>query len=155
MTDPFATWSRLTSAWLSMAETGLKASRMAATSHQIVSTRTDLMGEAIRSPLQADYVELGRMVPEKLAAFGKAASVVGDEWIAMQAALIAEAQHATAMAMRGRPPTAAEWNAQAKRTAAYTTRSVERLSALADAVLAPIDATVKANARRLKRSRAG
>ncbi len=155
MIDPFTTWSRLTSAWFAMAETGMKASRMAATSRQIVSTRTDMMGTAIRTPLQGDYAELSRMVPEKLAAFSKAASAVGEEWVTMQTAFLVEAQHAAAMALRGRPRTTAEWSAQANRSAAYATRSVERLSGLAGLALAPIDATVKANARRLKSSSAG
>jgi hypothetical protein len=103
MTDPFTTWSRLSSAWFEMAETGVKASRMVETSRQIATARTDMIGTAMRTPLQGDYAELGRMVPEKMVAFGKAAGLVGDEWLSMQTAFIAEAQVATAMTMRGRP----------------------------------------------------
>ena len=150
MTDPFTTWSRLSSAWFAMAQTGIKASRMVETSGKIATARTGMIGTAMRTPLQGDYAELGRMVPEKMVAFGKAASVVGDEWLSMQTAFIAEAQVATAMTLRGRPPTPAEWTAQATRNVAFTTRTVERLAGLAGLALAPIDATVKANARRLK-----
>jgi hypothetical protein len=155
MTDPFTTWSRLNSAWFAMAQTGVKASRMVETSGEVVTARTGMIGTAMRSPLQGDYAELGRMVPEKMVAFGKAASVVGDEWLSMQTAFIAEAQVAAAMTLRGRPPTAAEWAAQAARNMAFTTRTVERLAGLAGLALAPIDATVKANARRLKGAKAG
>jgi len=155
MTDPFTTWSRLSSAWFEMAETGVKASRMVETSREIATARTDMIGTAMRTPLQGDYAELGRMVPEKMVAFGKAASLVSDEWLSMQTAFIAEAQVATAMTLRGRPPTAAEWTTQATRSVAFTTRTVERLAGLAGLALAPIDATVKANARRLKSAKTG
>ena len=155
MTDPFTTWSRLSSAWFDMMQTGMKASRMVETSREVAATRTDMIGTAMRSPLRGDYAELGRMVPEKMAAFGKAATVVGDEWLSMQTAFIAEAQVAAAMTLRGRPPTQAEWTAQATRSVAFTTRTVERLAGLAGLALAPIDATVKDNARRLKKAKAG
>jgi hypothetical protein len=155
MTDPFTTWSRLSSAWLAMAQTGINASRMVETSGKVATARTGMIGTAMRTPLEGDYAELGRMVPEKLVAFGKAASVVGDEWLSMQTAFIAEAQVAAAMTLRGRPPTPAEWTAQATRSVAFTTRTVERLAGLAGLALAPIDATVKANARRLKAVSAG
>jgi len=74
--------------------------------------------------------------------------------LSMQTAFIAEAQVAAAMTLRGRPPTAAELAAQATRSVAFTTRTVERLAGLAGLALAPIDATVKANARRLKNAKA-
>lgn len=151
MFDPFSAWSRMASVWLDAAQTGVTASRMVEASNRIASTRTGMIGTAMRNPLEGDYVELGRMVPEKLEAFGKAASALGDEFVSMQAAFIAEAEHAAALALRGRPPTLDEWDTQTTRSAAYATRSVERISGLAALALAPIDATVTANARRLKR----
>src|ERR1700741_1641507 len=101
MTAPFPTWSRLSSAWFATAQTGINASRMVETSGKIATARTEMIGTAMRTPLQGDYAELGRMVPEKMVAFGKAASVVGDEWLSMQTAFIAEAQVAAAMTLRG------------------------------------------------------
>ena len=75
--DPWSEWQRLWRAGTMMSET------MAA-SQAVVGHRSKAIETAIKDPLGADYVELGRMVSEKSAAFGAAGASLSRDWYAMQ-----------------------------------------------------------------------
>ena len=152
MLDPFAFYSRMASAAFDMAGTTQRASETLDASREVVARRVELMGDAARSPLDGNYAELGRMVPEKMEAFGKAGAAMADEWWAMQSAFMAEVRHMGAIAMKGRAPTMSELFALWQRNAAFGLRALERASAMGDKGLRPIHAAATANAKRLKRA---
>ncbi|MDQ2892918.1 MAG: hypothetical protein M3R64_07505 [Pseudomonadota bacterium] len=149
MFDALTTWTRTMAAWTDLARTGVRASEMAGRSQDIVRRRTDLIETAIRTPWRGDYAELGRMVPEKLDAFGQSAMAVGGELLSMNLAFLTEAQHVTTLALRGRPLSPGDWSALTTRGMGYAMRTTERLAALGAKALAPVDAAVHDNARRL------
>lgn len=140
-------------ATLELSRTGLRAAETIAASQDVIGARSGLIRTALRSPLEADYRELAAMVPEKVEAFSKAGSAIAGEWWAMQADALAQAQQLGAMALRGRPPTAAEWNAMTARTIAHGVRAFERSVALGAGAVKPVHARATSNARRLKRTK--
>lgn len=153
MLDPFTAWSRLWASSIETARTAGRVGEMMSASGEVVSRRADMMQAALRSPLDADHAELARMVPEKIEAFAQAGGAIVSGWWAMQAAMMAEAQHAGAMMMRGRIPSPLEASALMARNAGFLIGSVERASRVSAAALAPVHAKATANARRLKRAR--
>ncbi len=150
MFDPFAYHRRLVAAALSMTTIAQRSSEMASASHHVIAKRSEMMAAAARSPIDGNYAELARMVPEKLDAFTRAGAAVASDWWAIQMSLIDEARHFGALAMKGRAPTFAELSASASRTAEFLLWTFERMSAIGGAGLHPIHATVTANAKRLK-----
>ena len=150
MLDPFTTWNRMLGAASSVATTGRQLSETLAASQEVIAKRTTMM----QSPMTADYVELGRMIPEKIEAFSRAGTAVAAEWWAMQAECWSEAQHIGTMAMRGRAPTLEEMSTLASRNAAHALRMMERSAALGASAIAPIHRSATGNARRLRRATA-
>jgi hypothetical protein len=148
MLDPFTTWTRMLGAASRAATTGRQMSETLSASQEVIAKRTGMM----QSPLTADYAELGRMIPEKVEAFSKSSIAVATEWWAMQVECLAEAQHIAAMAMRGRPPSLAEWSTLASRNATHALRMVERSVALGASAVAPIHRSATGNARRLRKA---
>ncbi|WP_231923302.1 hypothetical protein [Sphingobium cloacae] len=136
---------------LELARAGHRTAETIAASQDVIEARSDLIRTALRSPLEADYHELALMVPEKVEAFSKAGSAIVGQWWAIHADALTQAQHLGAMAFRGRPPTAAEWNAMTARTIAHGVRALERSVALGAGAVKPVHARATANARRLKR----
>ena len=151
MLDPFTSWTRMIAAASRVAGTGRQISETLSASQEVIAKRTDMM----QSPMTADYVELGRMIPEKVEAFSKAGVAVATEWWAMQAECLVEAQHIAALAMRGRPPSLDEWSTLASRNAAHALRMMERSAALGASAIAPIHRSATSNARRLRKTAAG
>lgn len=151
MLDPFTFYSRMMSAAFGMAQTAQRACETLIASGQVIAARTTMINDATCSPLDGNYSELGKMVPEKAEAFGKAGAAIAHDWWAMQSAFLAEAQHLGTMAMKGRAPTLAELSALSTRNAAFAMRSLERASAIGAKGLRPIHARATSNARRLKR----
>ena len=151
MLNPFVVYARMVSAAVGMAGTTQRASETLGASGEVIARRVEMMGHAARSPLEGDYAELGRMVPEKMDAFYKAGAAMADEWCAMQSAFIAEIQHMGVFAMKGRAPSVAELFALWQRNAAFGLRAIERAGAMGDKGLRPIHATATANAKRLKK----
>lgn len=154
MIDPFTAWSRMFAASTSIATSAQRAAETLNASRRVIDTRTDMMKSAMLDPLGADHAELGRMVPEKVAAFSTAGNAMMDGWIAWNQAIMAEATHLGTMASRGRPPTPFEWLALATRGAEFGVAATERTARVGAASLAPIHAKATANARRLKRRKA-
>lgn len=151
MLTPFTFWTRMMDATLELSRTGQRVSETITASHDVIGARSGMMRTALESPLEADYVELARMVPEKVEAFSKAGSAIATEWWAMQADLLTQAQQLGAMALKGRPPTAAELSALTASNIAHGTRAIERSVALGARAVKPVHARATSNARRLKR----
>ena len=124
-----------------------------AASHDVIGARSGMIRTALGSPLEADYRELARMVPEKIEAFSKAGSAIATQWWTMQADMLTQAQQLGQMALKEWPPTAAEWGAMTERTIAHGVRAFERGAALGAGAVKPVHARATANARRLKRAK--
>jgi hypothetical protein len=150
MLDPFTIYSRMVSAAFGMAGTAQRAAETFSASGEVIAKRTAMMRDVARSPLDGNYVELGRMVPEKLEAFSKASAAMAGDWLAIQSALISEAQHFGAMAMRGQAPTLAELSELSSRNVAFALRAFERTAAMSGKGLRPIHASATTNAKRLR-----
>jgi len=149
--DPFSTLSRLWSASLDMAQVGRHAAETLTASNEVIRYRAALMKDATIAPLDADHVEFGRMVPEKLEAFSRAGMAIANEGWAMQRAFMSESQHiGSVMMMGGWLPTPAAMGEIAARQMDYAADRVERAAALGLAVVKPIHARATSNARRLK-----
>ncbi|MCY7271906.1 MAG: hypothetical protein LH485_07655 [Sphingomonas bacterium] len=141
MVNPWIEWQRMIRAGTMLGET-LNASQ------NVVEHRTKTIETAMTDPLGADYVELGRMVTEKGAAFGAAGASLSRDWFAMQRDWNAQAMALSQMMMGKMPgPRAAQ---------AMMARG-QRLgsAALASGVRAmtPIHRAATANEKRLGRRR--
>lgn len=151
MVDPFSSWSRLVSASFEMVQTTMKVAETINASSQVVSTRSDMIATAMRSPLDADHREMGRMVPEKVEAFSRSGAAIVTAWWEMQTAWLVEMQHLAGLAMRGRLPTKPELLDLSSRQMAYAVGSVESAAQLGHNAVAPIHRKATSNARRLIR----
>jgi hypothetical protein len=78
----------------------------AVASDAVIRHRTTTIDSAMRDPLGADLAELGKMVPEKLAAFSQSGLSMMNDMIALQSDCLAQMSDLTALAMSGRPPSA-------------------------------------------------
>ena len=153
MTSPYTYWSRIISGWRTVGDTGSQIVETAQASREVIAARTDDMREAVTSPLTADYAELTRMVPEKVAAFSMAHTAAVDAWFAIQAEHIAQVQRVGAMMLRGRPPTLNELNILSSQSGEYALRVFEQGARGGRNALAPLKKTAGANARRLAKRR--
>ncbi len=153
MVDPFTSWNRMFAASLDFAHTGMRTGETIAAAFDVLAARGAVIESAIRSPATADHAELAMMVPEKVAAISQSGVAVMTQLVAMQAAMLAEASHIGAMALRGRPPTIAEMTELSTRGTNYMLAAMESGSRLAANALAPIHSRVTGNARRLRRRR--
>jgi hypothetical protein len=151
MINPFTAWSRMLAAQAAMAASSIRAAETLTASLSVIDTRTAIMRAAMADPLSADHAELGRMVPEKIAAFSDAGGAMMRGMLAWNQALLAEAQHLGTIASRGRAPTPGEWLGLAARTAEFGVAAAEQTARVGAAALAPVHAKATANARRLKR----
>lgn len=151
MLDPFTFYGRMVSATLDMIGTAQRVSQTIAASNEVIARRTSMMRDAARSPLDGNYAELSRMIPEKVDAFGKAGEAMAGDWWAMQSALLAQMQQFGALAMRGRAPSLAELGELSASNAVLALRTFERAGAMGARGLKPIHASATGNARRLKR----
>ena len=151
MIDPFTAWMRLATVALDMSRTSHRASDLMHASGEVVQKRSGMMAAAMRSPVDGNYVELAKMVPEKVEAFSSAGIAVARQCWTMQLAFLAEAQHLAALFARGCSPSISELGELAARSTAYVVTSAENMAQLGAAGLAPVHRTATANARRLKR----
>ncbi|MBA3896273.1 MAG: hypothetical protein H0X36_03875 [Sphingomonadaceae bacterium] len=134
--------------WLGMWRTGMRLTETMHASGAVIDSRSRAMMDAARDPLNGDYRELNRMLPEKVAAFSQAgASLAADFW-ALQTQAMANWSQMMTLAMNGRGVSLRDWMAMASRSSAMMTRT-GRSGAKA---LAPVHRAATANARRLKRT---
>ena len=134
---PIYTALKVNQAWLDLLGTSLRSAELMLAAGSVVQTRTGMMQQAARSPLTGNYAELGRMVPEKVAAFTAAGSVLEREWKVWQ-------DEVSALAGAGTfgVDSLYRW-----------TDAMTALWAAPGAAMRPIHKTATANARRLSRKR--
>ncbi|BBD02807.1 MULTISPECIES: hypothetical protein [Sphingobium] len=154
MFDPFSAWSRMVSAGLDMQSTWLRSAETMRASGDVITARTEMMRMATAAPITGNYVELSRMVPEKVAAFSRSAEAIARDTIAMQTALVAQMQRAGMMMLAGRMPTAAEVTTLASQSANYAVGVMTAGAKMGKGALGPVHRTATGNARRLKEARA-
>lgn len=120
----------------------MKATETLLTSQRVIDARTILIRNAGQSPLTGEYRELSRMVPEKIEAFTQSGAALTQNMAAMHQAFLSQGQALAAAMLSGNP----FWMLQGSRQALSSLDAVSRLGA---ATLAPIHKTATANARRL------
>jgi len=144
-------WQRLIASGWTMGQTGRRTLETLEAAQQVIAARTPIINAALSSPLTGDYGELAKMVPEKVEAFSRAGAATLSAWATAQSAWINHMQYMRTVAMRGRPPTAAELVDLTQRMSAFSLQTIEASTNMAAAALAPIHGTVTANAQRLSR----
>lgn len=149
MVDFFTSWSRLWAASFDMAKTARKYAETATASQTVIESRTGMIRKAMQSPLEGNYAELGRMVPEKLEAFSTAGAAMATQWWQMHAVMMDEAQKLTATAMRGRVLSVGDMLAIGTRGLGNAAQLAEQGARLGAGGIAPIHAKATSNARRL------
>lgn len=149
--DPFRFWSDALATGAAVTRTGLRFGEMLAASHEVIGHRSHIIGEACRDPLGADYPELERMVSEKVEAFWQAGTAVAEDIAAAQSLAWRNWQEVAALTAGGRVPSPAE----ARRLANRSGSIARRTGAAAAKALEPLHAKATANARRLRRPKAG
>ncbi len=151
MLDPFTFYSRMVTMAFGLAETAQRASETMVASQDVITRRTKMIGTAVHSPLEGNYAELSRMVPEKMAAFSQASMAMATDWWAMQSALMAAAGKQGALALQARPARLTELSVLSARNAKLALETFERASAMGGKALRPVHASATGNARRLKK----
>ena len=150
ISSPLSVWLEL---WESSAKAfgvGFRFAEMAQAAGEVIRSRSETIGSAVRDPLNGDYRELGRMVPEKLIAFNRAGGSIIDDLNAIQANAQANWSHGVSLMLSGRPPSAADAAAMWTRSSAVLSRSVS----MAGKAMDPVHRTATGNARRLRRNNA-
>lgn len=140
--SPLATWSHMFAIGFDMQRTWMKAAETLLASQRVVDARTILIRNAGQSPLTGDYRELSRMVPEKIEAFTQSGAALTQNMAAVHQAFLSQGQAMAAAMLSGNP----FWMLQGSRQALSSLDVISRLGA---ATLAPIHKTATANARRL------
>lgn len=134
-----------------MFEAGMKYGEMMLASYSVIGSRADLMHAAARSPLDGDYAEFGRMVPEKMAAFSRSGAALAEEWRKAQGDLFDQWRE-WGLLMTGMP-TLGRLNAFGERVTERGARAMARSMKAGGVALEPVHRTATANARRLKRAK--
>lgn len=142
---PFDFWSGVWRSGAAMAATNLRLAETMQASGAVIDSRTRTMRAASRDPLNGDYAELGRMVPEKMTAFSMAGMAAFADLQALQTQALAQWGQMMGIAARGRAPTMTEMNTMTTRSA----RMANRAASAGGKALAPIHSAATGNARRL------
>lgn len=119
-----------------------------AASAAVVGHRTRVLLAAAASPLDGDYRELGRMVPEKFDAFARATVSGVVEFWAFQSEAWAAGSRALSMMTSARLPATADVCAMF----GHVQRMQAMMAASGTGMLAPIHRRATVNARRLDRA---
>jgi hypothetical protein len=143
-----------TDAWkinASLWESGIALGQTALASRSVLEQRGRTIDSALRDPLGADHAELGRMVPEKIAAFGEAGASLLRDWIDLQSDLLAQGRDMATLSTSFGVANGVTLGRIAERAS----RMVVRASGAGGRALAPVHARVTANERRLNRRKRG
>jgi hypothetical protein len=77
----FESWFKLFAAGADMAQAAVRTGEAVAAADRVIRRRSDTIARAVQNPVAADYAELGRLIPEKLAASSRATSdVLAESW---------------------------------------------------------------------------
>jgi hypothetical protein len=126
---------------------GLALSQTAMASKAVIGHRGRTIDAAIRSPLLGDYGELGRMVPEKVVAFGAAGAILSEDWLAIQADFLAQGRDIGLLLLGGWPPSTSLLARVSDRGADIAVK----MSRAGGRALGPVHKTATGNQRRLRR----
>lgn len=146
---PFDFWAGMWRSGVALADTGIKFAETIHASSAVVDSRSRTMAAASRDPLNGDYVELGRMVPEKVEAFAQAGMSAMSDLQAIQAQALANWQQLIGITLSGRMASAAQLGELATRSS----RMFERAAGAGGKALAPVHRSATDNARRLSRAK--
>jgi hypothetical protein len=134
-----------------MFEAGIRFGEMMIASQSVIGARVGMMQAAAQSPLDGDYAELGRMVPEKVAALSRSGAALSEEWRKMQGDMFDQwREWGTLMSAM---PSVGRLHAFGERSAARGTRTLVRSMGAGGVALDPVHKAATANARRLKRGK--
>ena len=125
--------------WQRMVETSIATDA-------VLRARSKVIADAVANPLNADTAELGRMIPEKTRAFGRAGKSISTDMQSLARKLAAQNRDLAKIAARGGVPTRIE----ARRISARGIAIIGLTTAASARALKPIHATVTANQKRLK-----
>jgi hypothetical protein len=128
----------------SMWANGVALSETMLAANNVVRYRGKTIDAAMRDPMHADVAELGRMVPEKIAAFGKAGTALAQDWAVMQREMLAQSSDMLRLSTSWPPDTAI-----AARMLERSTRLALQMSMASGRALAPVHAAATSNDRRL------
>ncbi|UAK26078.1 hypothetical protein [Sphingomonas nostoxanthinifaciens] len=136
-------WKLGSSLWAN----GLALQETAMAAAGVIGHRSQLIDSAMRDPLSADVAELGRMVPEKVEAFGKAGSAIAEDWLDIHRDLLAQSRDFATLfaAWPPSPATIARMNQRGGKL-------LVKMSTAGGRAIDPIHATATGNHRRLQRS---
>jgi hypothetical protein len=164
LTRTARTLSRLTATGAELADAALKAGECAVAAGTVIGQRVALGAQALQDPMSADASEFSRMGTEKLAAFAASSQAVLGELQSIQTEAMKFAIDQAETCMRAAWDVVTAFSphqalaAQRRWTAESLARAnshVLRMAALSAGIsglaLAPVHATVTANARRLSR----
>jgi hypothetical protein len=146
---PFDFWIQAWRGGAIYMETATKMAETLQASHSVIDTRTRMMRDASSNPLSADYRELNRMVPEKIAAFSKSGMAISGDIDAMYQLAAANMTQAANIMTSGRVPNPSEMAQMSSRSVAMMATGMNATGK----ALAPIHSTATGNARRLSRKR--
>lgn len=118
----------------------------ATASGKVVERRGRKMEAAMRNPIEADLGELGRIVPEKIAAFSQAGAATCRDMAEIQTDLLAQGLDLTRLFIAGWPPS----SSTVERIARRGSRLALKISRAGGHALAPIHDAAVANERRLR-----
>jgi hypothetical protein len=144
-----AAWQMVLSGF-NMVEAALRFGEMVTASNSVIQARAEIIGAATRNPLDGDYDELGRMIPEKLAGFSEAGMAVARMWWAVQRDVGERLLDAGKMLL-GWPPTPLAAMNAAEGMADFNVRTVRRAMEVSGVAIEPLHERATANARRLGR----
>lgn len=132
---------------LRSAKTGARIVETMEASRSVLDSRCKTIAAIAMDPLHGDYRELGRLIPEKVDALGKAGASAWSDMAAIQSDAVANMQQAGRIILSGRLPSASD----AEQLWSRSARMVERAMGAGDRAFAPLHQRVTSNARRLKR----
>ncbi len=125
--------------WTAIGET-------AKASSSVIAKRSAIIDHAMRNPFEGDTRELGRMLPEKMAAFARSGQSLFADMGKIQTLMLAQMRDIMTVTLRGKLATIADFER-------LTARAVTIISVMTHSgasALQPVHATVTANDRRLK-----
>ena len=99
----FNNWLKLANAGAELAQAGVRTGQTFLAADSVIRSRTGTIASAMHNPLDADYAELGRMLPEKMIAVSEAISALMAESWKLWAGVGAQWQALSGMAS-GKPP---------------------------------------------------
>jgi hypothetical protein len=125
--------------WTALGET-------AKASGSVIAKRSAIIDHAMRNPFEGDVKELGRMLPEKMAAFARSGQSLFADMGKIQTLMLEHVRDIMTVTVRGKLATITDF----ERLTARAMTIVSVMTHSGASALQPVHATVTANDRRLK-----